>query len=53
MKIDGRVLGVVESTRTMVWLQQRFGSCWYGPGANGPLWFRKDPPLTWLPELPG
>ena len=44
MKIDrnsGRVLGVVESTRNHGLAATADGELLVGPGADGPLWFRK------------
>ena len=44
MKIDktsGRVLGVVESTRNHGMAATAGGELLAGPGANGPVWFRK------------
>ena len=44
MKIDrnnGQVLGVVESARNHGLAATADGELVVGPGANGPMWFRK------------
>jgi hypothetical protein len=51
-RYDGRVLGVVESTRHHGLAATSDGELLVGPGAHGPVWFRKAGTCpTWCSDL--